>query len=539
MKSIKLWKKCFVIFISLLYIINTQAQSIQHSPVPPPDFEVSASLYPWDVHDEGIELMLDNLISMSGVNSVYLLAVMHQEHRPFFGPKEFGPWLYPHNPARQEWWAEDSRAYFHPQMNLYKNIKPILSSFPWLRDTDWLKVVVDAARKRGLKVGAEVSHTYIPRDILVNHPEYQQQYLSEPEYQQNNHPYTGAQMIPCINNPEVREYLKALYFDLAKNYDIDYVQTCMYTSMGDDVRNGTCFCENCQKEAKTLGFDLKAAIPILKDNPNAQPQLNQWLDFRIASTTKIYKMIIDAMREGNPKIDFRINDLNNRSTGLHLEDLEGYITSIHMSTHTEQYGYEKSDRESRIQTMQYFLPEVPILPGIPVRILATPEIVKSSIKKSVDNGVEGIALKHYDGASYSLLRAVRDGLSEAGVQGFNPIIGMEVEDMELSGYLPDTFLIEKGVMSENTGTATSIFTNPSGNYDVVISYADEKDGQGTISLFVADKQRATFKLNEDVGVWRRKTFNNIKINNGDEIKIVGVANGSEAARVDYIEFIKK
>jgi hypothetical protein len=210
-----------------------------------------------------------------------------------------------------------------------------------------------------------------------------------------------------------------------------------------------------------------------------------------------------------------------------------------MSTHTEQYGYEKSDRESRIQTMQYFLPEVPILPGIPVRILATPEIVKSSIKKSVDNGVEGIALKHYDGASYSLLRAVRDGLSEAGVQGFNPIIGMEVEDMELSGYLPDTFLIEKGVMSENTGTATSIFTNPSGNYDVVISYADEKDGQGTISLFVADKQRATFKLNEDVGVWRRKTFNNIKINNGDEIKIVGVANGSEAARVDYIEFIKK
>jgi hypothetical protein len=54
---------------------------------------------------------------------------------------------------------------------------------------------------------------------------------------------------------------------------------------------------------------------------------------------------------------------------------------------------------------------------------------------------------------------------------------------------------------------------------------------------VANKQRATFKLNEDVGVWRRKTFNKIKIKNGDEIKLVGVANGSESARIDFIEFI--
>ena len=528
-------KSIFILF-AFLCVMNIKAQIIQKTN---PNFEVCASLYPWDVHDEGIELMLDNLTSMSGVNSVYLIAVMHQEHRPFFGPKQFGPYLYPHNPARREWWAEDSRTYFHPQMDLYGPIKPVLSSFPWLSNTDWLKVVVDAARKRGLKVGVEVSHTFLPMDILVNLPDYQQQGLNVPVYEQNNHPYTGPLMLQCINNPEVREYIKALYFDLAKNYDIDYVQTCMYTFMGNDIRTGTCFCENCQKEAKTMGFDLKAAIQILKDNPNAQPQLQQWLDFRIASTTKIYKLIIDKMREVKPKIDFRINDLNNRPTGLHLEDLKGYITSIHMSTHTEQNGIERTDRESRIQTMRYFMPEVPIIPGIPVRILTTPEIVKSSIKKSVDNGAKGISLKHYDGASYSLLRAVRDGLSEAKVQDFNPIIGMEVEDMKLYGYIPDTFIIEKCVKTESTGTATSVFPYPTGNYDFVVSYADEKSGRGSITIYVEGKQRATWDLDEEVDCWRRKTFFNINVKKGDEIKIIGIADGSESARLDFIEFIPK
>jgi hypothetical protein len=106
-----------------------------------------------------------------------------------------------------------------------------------------------------------------------------------------------------------------------------------------------------------------------------------------------------------------------------------------MSTHTEQNGYERTDRKSRIETTRYFIgPDVPIIPGIPVRILTTPAIVRSSIKVSVDNGARGIALKHYDGASYSLLRAVRDGLNAAGVPGFMPHLGIEEK-------VPDTHRI--------------------------------------------------------------------------------------------------
>jgi hypothetical protein len=522
-------KKTVLIIIVLFLAFDVNAQVMKS---PKPEFEVSASLYPWDVHDEGIELMLDNLTGMSGVNSVYLIAVMHEEHRPFLGPKGTGPWLYIHNPARTEWYAEDSRAYFKPHMEMYGKIRPFISDFPWLSDTDWLNVVIDAARARGLRVGVEVSHTYLPKSIYKTNPEYQQIDI--------NGKAIGLMGVPCPNNPDIREYLLALYGDLAKNYDVDFVQTCMLLFPDGYARNNICFCESCQKEAKAMGFDMTAAIPILKDNPNAQPQLDQALAFKRSTTAKMYKLIIDRMRKEKPNVDFRINDLNNRTSGLYLEDLKGYITSVHMSTHTEQNGYENTDRKSRIETTRYFIgPDVPIIPGIPVRILATPAIVKSSIKVSVDNGAKGIALKHYDGAAYSMLRAVRDGLSAAGVKGFAPHLGMEAENMTLSGYNPDSCLMEHCVKTSGSGTAKSLFASASGVYDIIISYVDEKEGQGTLTLTVGGKQKATWKLSEDVGCWRRKTIPGIKVKSGDEIKITGIANGKEYARVDYIEFVKK
>ena len=90
---------------------------------------------------------------------------------------------------------------------------------------------------------------------------------------------------------------------------------------------------------------MEAAIPVLKDNPYAQPQLDNWRKFRIASTTEIYKLVTDKLHEINPRIDFRLNDLNDRTSGLQLEELKNNINSVHLSTHTEQNGYQKSGPE--------------------------------------------------------------------------------------------------------------------------------------------------------------------------------------------------
>jgi hypothetical protein len=521
-----------IIQLTLLILLCSfivRAQVAKRSNVPPPPFEVTGSIYPWEVHDEGIDLILNNMTSIAGVNSVYLIAVMHEEHRPFNNDKLPGSFYFIHNPVRREWDAEDSRAYFKPDMTAYGKIKPILSSNEWLNNTDWLRIVLDKAHARGLRAGVEVSHTYIPKDYLNAHPEYKQLDIK-------NQPVDR----PCTNNPDVREYLVSLYGDLAKNYDVDYIQTCMLLfSRSDNPREGgTCFCSSCKEKAKKMGFDMEAAITILRDNPYAQPQLNQWLDFRKASTTEIYKLVTDRIHSINPSIDFRLNDLNDRSSGLQLEELKENINSVHLSTHTEQNGYQNTDRQSRIATTKYFMgPQIRIIPGVPTRLLTTKEIVKSSVKISVDGGAKGIGIKHYDGSPFSLLRALRNGLNEAGVAGFAAVKGLEVEEMNLSGYEKDKFLQEEGVTTASKGTATGSFKEAPGKYNIIVSYADEKEGQGSFSLFINGKQKATWKLAEDVGCWRRKIIPNIQLNTGDEVKLVGMADGKEGARVDFIEFV--
>jgi hypothetical protein len=77
---------------ALLGISTIESQTITRSNVPAPAFEVTGSIYPWEVHDEGIDLILDNMTSIAGINSVYMLAVMHQERRPFNSPGSKNVW---------------------------------------------------------------------------------------------------------------------------------------------------------------------------------------------------------------------------------------------------------------------------------------------------------------------------------------------------------------------------------------------------------------------------------------------------------------
>ena len=172
---------------------------------------------------------------------------------------------------------------------------------------------------------------------------------------------------------------------------------------------------------------------------------------------------------------------------------------------------------------------------------ATPELVKAGIKVALEHPakVNGVALKHYDGGSFSLMRAFKQGMIEAGVQGLPPAIGKEVEEMQLEGFVPfdKEFVEEWGVETRGTGSASYTFPAATGIYDVRITYFDEKDGQSQISLRIADDEKATFHLNEDADCWRWRRFDGIQVRQGDTIKLVGKAHQRERARLDYIEFI--
>ena len=191
-------------------------------------FEVASSLYAWDLHDEGIEQILDNLQQMAGVNSVYLVALMHYEKRPLTSP------TFPHNLVRKTWQAEDSKIYWHPDPKLYKRIKPELSANGWLSETDWLKVLITGARKRGLKTGAELSHT------LMSLEKGQGEYTDCVQRNINGTPHkvAGRAYPLCPNNKDAQDYALALFSDLTENYDVDFVQTCMIPFMPGEPKRG-------------------------------------------------------------------------------------------------------------------------------------------------------------------------------------------------------------------------------------------------------------------------------------------------------------
>ena len=102
----------FILFALVCgFVAQAKAQTTAWKPVWKSDstseFEVGTQIRAWTIKDEGMTTILDNMQSMAGVNNLYMVVVMHQEHRPFKAPE------FPHNPARDTWEAEDSRVTFN------------------------------------------------------------------------------------------------------------------------------------------------------------------------------------------------------------------------------------------------------------------------------------------------------------------------------------------------------------------------------------------------------------------------------------------
>ncbi|GAA3978743.1 hypothetical protein [Allohahella marinimesophila] len=118
--------------------------------------------------------------------------------------------------------------------------------------------------------------------------------------------------------------------------------------------------------------------------------------------------------------------------------------------------------------------------------------------------------------------------------GFNSSI--EAEAMTLNGYsIESGDRIKVSSNSANaTGSAAATFTGTSARYTVNVDAIAENDGQSTIELYVAGSRVGSKKLSR---VARDETlsFNDVAINNGQEIKLVGRKDGyATFARIDKI-----
>ncbi len=417
--------------------------------------EIAASLYAWDLHDEGIDHILDVLESRSEVNSAYLVGLMHKEKRPLHARH------YPHNPVRRYYLPEDSRAYWAPDPTKYNRIKPLTSDRDFLAGHDWLDELTTAARKRGMRTGCEISHTIIDASFArENYPDI----LQRDVYGNIVGAFEAVEAqraLPCLNNPDVQEYLVGLFSDLATNHDVDYLQTClvMFGAGRDDggthsygptswqqllsVATGGCFCASCESKAKAKGLDWDEMVSEVTHLANLSKRIGlaelherqlldesnytdstllieneaftSWLQFRKHSVTDLFALVKDAISSAGRRVEFRYNTYmaSPERAGLDFKSAFGYVDSVRESDYSDQLGTAEGVAIKRAKLMKVrraLRDDQLLIAALGVRPNATTETLMNSVKAAVDAGADGLSLGHYDGATMERLDAVRLGL---------------------------------------------------------------------------------------------------------------------------------
>ena len=406
--------------------------------------EISASVFPWDLADEGLNHVLDNLQELAGVNSVYMCN-LSEKIRPFRGGE------YTHNPVRKTYTCEDSRIYWPPDMEHYGRIRPLRTKRDFLAGTDWVGEFVEELHKRGMKAGVELFHGYIDVDRLLTlyADSVQVDVLGNPVLTHNYN-----QPAACLNSPAFQEYAVGLFSDLSENYELDYIQTCMIPYVlptwfltqnlpPDPIewalvapQKGGCFCEHCHDAAAEQGLDLKAIrseirVLAMQDQESIlapgisaeeyleqHPVLRRWLDFRCDSVNRLYGKIGRKAKSYRAGVDIRWNNYvrtHGYYSGIDLPGMMDYIDSIRANAfveHEDNLALVDEKIEHLRQFNKLVNGKVHWVAAIDIRG-KNQEVLEKSAELCSYTGCGGYALSHYGGARLENLEAVKRGLQKS------------------------------------------------------------------------------------------------------------------------------
>jgi hypothetical protein len=221
--------------------------------------DTSTFAFATDLHDEGIETVLDNVQYRAGLGGLTVAAVYHEARD-----------LFPHNPVRRLRFLEGGVTYFRPDPTRYRGlaIQPRMSALA--RETDILSELCDAAERRGLDVHAWT--VFLHTDWVVGGSE--------------EHAERTAFGDPCLtelcpSNPDVRGYVRALSGDVARlgvktivaeslHYhpiEHGYHHERYFLHLGARTRFllGLCFCRHCLVAARAAGVDTDAVHRFARD----------------------------------------------------------------------------------------------------------------------------------------------------------------------------------------------------------------------------------------------------------------------------------
>ena len=403
--------------------------------------ELTIALYAWDLADHGVGEVLDTVQETAGCNAAYLIALMHHEKRPLWDT------YYPKNPKRKFYVPEDSRVQWIPDPACYKDsrIKPLPMQADFLAGRDWLDTLSKACRERGMRPQVEVSHTPLDKERASG------------EFvdcvQRDIYGREITQQL-CWNNEHALSYMSSLLVDLAKNHDVDMVQTCTKLfHMGEPslhpflgVALGGCFCASCEKKARDQGLDwdrIKKTVRYFADALTATkrtavqphedflllqrgdtspamflleyPELYQWLRFRCDSITNYFKVISEAIHGARADIDFRWNSCwpDGENIGQVLQEIKPHVNSVRLMEYTEQWGDPALMKRkahwvsnARRQLGENF----PLISAVAIRAKATPELIHEGIRLAMKNGANSLSLAFWDGCTMEQLAAVKSGM---------------------------------------------------------------------------------------------------------------------------------
>ena len=212
--------------------------------------EFATWAYPWDLLDEGIDLVATRLGDI-GVDEVNLATNYHHVHA-----------FLPHNPERRTIFARASS--FFPPGEGYGRLEPV--PFEGMGDTDWLAIIEKDLAATELALNSWTVGCHNSR-LGLEHPETT---VRTP----HGDPLAFAL---CPSNPTVQRYLLALLRDLDSRADFrrielesfDYVHGRAFGWHHDKFHAplgplggfllGLCFCEHCRANAADAGVDVEAA----------------------------------------------------------------------------------------------------------------------------------------------------------------------------------------------------------------------------------------------------------------------------------------
>ncbi|MEM6451826.1 MAG: NF038122 family metalloprotease [Cyanobacteria bacterium P01_D01_bin.105] len=127
-------------------------------------------------------------------------------------------------------------------------------------------------------------------------------------------------------------------------------------------------------------------------------------------------------------------------------------------------------------------------------------------------------------------------------------IRIEAESMSLNGYSTESNGLASNnrlIKTSSSGTATTSFSGNTGYYDIVVAYYDETDGLATLSARLGGVELDSWQLDQSLGshlvssgnLVRRTIATQVQVNADDELRLEGLREYNEFARIDYVEFI--